>query len=148
MALADNELFSSGAGRGAEIRMRPNSEGGTTVGTLAAVSGAPTYPKGTPVAFNTSSGFWVAYTQGGNNGTGTIRGFIYDMEGVQTDASGQVQAVILIGGEVHRDDINTAAIRAVLPATAPTESELDAALGTAALRDAGIIVRGLAGAPK
>lgn len=249
MTLADNELFSSKAGRGAEIRMFPTKN---KVGTLAAQSAAPLLPKGTPLSWNASLGQWTVYTQPsdaaiytitanatpasagtfdlvidglvtelafdvaaaalqtavnallldagkpytvaavqtagtdlgdanavvtitfsenagaptvdldvsdltGNahvlgttdagtqlNGTNEIRGFLMTMEGVQTSATGEVHVVIMLEGEVHRDDINTAAIRAVLGG-APTEGELDTALKSQKLRDLSLHVRGLAG---
>lgn len=247
MTLASNELFSSGAGRGSEIRMvqRRNK-----VGTLAAQSGSPTLPKGTPLAWDTANSLWTVYTQpsdaaiytitadgtaasagtfdlvidglvvelafdvaaaalqtavnavladagksytvsaaattgtdlGDNsavititfgenagapsvavdvsdltgnvhvlaatdagtqlNGTNEIRGFLADVDGVATDASGEVQVVVMLEGDVHRDDINTTAIRAVLGGS-PSEAELDTALRAQSLRALGIHVRGL-----
>lgn len=53
---------------------------------------------------------------------------------------GKVQTV----GEIHRDDVNTATMRALLGGT-PTENNLDAALKRMSLRQAGIRIKGLAG---
>jgi len=50
----------------------------------------------------------------------------------------------MLEGEIHRDDVNTAAIRAVLGGSA-SEANVDTALKAQTLRDAGITVRGLAG---
>ncbi len=253
MALATNELFSSAAGRGAEIRLFPTK---SKVGTLAAQSGAPLLPKGTPLAYNRSSNLWTVYTQpsatvasytvtnasgtqtdggtfellidglgtvhqwdapvatvqtdinamlldagksytiavtgaahmgtdaqvttftfsegansptvaidGGGlldgavpepenyllavvaagtdlNGTDEIRGLLMDMEGIQSSAADEVQLVIMQEGEAHRDDLNTAAIRAVLGG-APTEGELDDALRDQKVRGLSLHIRGL-----
>lgn len=255
MALQANSLRSTAAGAGSEIRMVVKRN---KVGTLAAVSGAPLLPKGTPLAWNSSSSFWVPYTQpsdaaqytittaaatqtdggtflliidglateipwdataaelealvnatlldagkpwvisteatsgtdlGGDtvvtidlpeaagapsvqldssgildgavpepanyvlaavdagtqlNDTAQIRGFLQDVGGRQTSASEEVQIVVMLEGEVHRDDINTSAIRAVLPG-APSEGELDTALKSQKLRELSLHVRGLAG---
>lgn len=77
------------------------------------------------------------------NGSNKIRGFIQDVDGIQSSATEEVQMIVMLEGEVHRDDINTSAIRAVLPG-APSEAELDAALQSQALRDLSLHVRGLA----
>lgn len=76
------------------------------------------------------------------NGTNVIAGFVAHQK-VQTDASDDVQATIMLVGEVHRDDINTSTIRSALLGS-PSEGELDAALKASSLRDKGIHVRGLA----
>lgn len=257
MTLETNELFSSQAGRGAEIRLFPRQEGGLKVGTIAAQSGAPKLLKGLLMAYDTSAGFWTVYTQpsdtaiytitdqsggtdGGTfgvtidglhsthawnvtpaamqaellalladagkaytvactcteanlgvaaavmtltfsenagapsvdidtagltdggvaepanlvlaasdagtqlNGTDQIRGVLYTMEGVQTSATEEVQAVIMIEGELHRDDVNTAALRALMGGS-PSEGEVDTALRSQKLRDLSLHVRGLSG---
>ncbi len=263
MALSDNQLFASVAGRGSEIRMEVKTN---KVGTLAAVSGAPVLPKGCPLAFATSTGFWLPWTQpsdaavytltrdagagdGGtfllvidgeavvmdwdedtagvlaninavldgagagynvtvaNSGSGTdlgtsanvqtitfaeaagapdvvfdgdgltdggvieptgialaatdagtalsssnkIRGFLQDADpgvsviaGVQSDASDEIQIVVMLTGSVHRDDINTAAMLLALSGS-PSEAELDIALQDQDLLDKGLVVRGLSG---
>lgn len=60
-------------------------------------------------------------------------------------AAGEVISDVLIDGDVHRDDINTSTIRAVL-GQSPSEADLDAALKRLDVRKAGIKVQGLAGA--
>lgn len=77
-------------------------------------------------------------------GTDQIRGFVADVGGVQTSATGDVQAVIMLEGEIHRDDVNTEAIRDVLGGS-PSEGELDVALKSPRLRELSLHVRGLAG---
>lgn len=257
MALKDNELFSSAAGRGAEIRLFPREQGGLKVITIAAQSGAPTLLKGLALAYNRSTDLWTVYTQpddaasytltrdanegdGGlftltidglevtmdwdedtagvlaninavladaekdyvvavaNSGSGTdlgtsanvqtitfdesagaptvifdgsqltdggvveadgialaavdagtqitgtdeIRAFLYTMEGVVTSASEEVQATAMVNGEAHRDDINTAALRALMGGS-PSEAELDTALRSQKLRGINLDIRGL-----
>lgn len=141
MALNDNELFNTVPGKGAEIRMVVHRN---KVGTLAGQTDAPLLPKGTPLAWNTSTGMWTVFTQGGTNGTNAIRGFVQDAGGVQTHATNEVQVVVMLEGEIHRDDVNTAAIRAVLGGS-PSEANIDTALQSQTLRELGIHVRGLDG---
>jgi hypothetical protein len=250
MTLADNQLFSSTAGRGAEIRLFPRERGGLKVITIAAQSGAPILLKGLPLAYDRDAGLWTVYTQpsdaavytitangttatdgvfdlqidgldytfdhdvtaaametallalfidagkpytvavvattttlGTNDGvvtltfsenagaptvqvdmsditgnahvlaatdagtqitdgTAEIRSILYTMEGVQTSATEEVQAVAMVNGEAHRDDINTAALRALLGGS-PSEAELDTALRSQKLREINLDIRGL-----
>ena len=72
MALKDNELFSSVAGRGAEIRLFPREEGGLKVGTIAAQSGAPTLLKGLALAYDRDVDLWTVYTQPSDQAIYTI----------------------------------------------------------------------------
>ncbi len=111
--------------------------------TVAAAAGDPVYPPMTPMAYNTSSGYWVPFTQGGSNETNVIRAFV-GPAGCQASASGEVLAELILEGEVHRDDINTAAIRALLGGS-PSEANVDTALaaGDPSLRELGINVVGL-----
>src|SRR5690349_14515838 len=101
MALGTNELFDS-ASRGAHPRLEALA---TKVVHLEdnAGSAAVTLPIGTPLAYDTSTGQWCVYEDGGSNGRGTIRGFIYGTEQAdhQTD---DVLVVVLYRGRVHRDD--------------------------------------------
>ena len=250
MALKENQLFSSTAGRGAEIRLFPREQGGLKVITIAAQSGAPTLLKGLPLAYNRNTDLWTVYTQpsdpaihvltanatpatagtmkihidglvtehafdttavaaatainamlldagkpytiagvdtvatdlGDANhvatftfsenagapswdvdvgdltgnppalsttdagtqlyGTDEIRAILYTMEGVVTSATEEVQAVAMVNGEAHRDDINTAALRALLGGS-PSEAELDTALRSQKLRGINLDIRGL-----
>jgi hypothetical protein len=139
MALGSNELFSS-ASRGAHPRLNATR---TKVVRLEDNAGSVpvTLKMGLPLAFDTSSSQWCVYEQGGSNGRGTIRGFVYGTE--QTDdETDDVLVVVLYEGEVHRDDINTSAIRAQC-AGSPSEANIDAALRVRGLRDMGIHVVGL-----
>lgn len=143
MALGSNELFDS-ASRGAHPRLEALA---TKVVHLEdnAGSAAVTLPIGTPLAYDTSTSQWCVYEDGGSNGRGTIRGFIYGTEQADHN-SDDVLVVVLYRGRVHRDDVNTAAIRAVLGGSGGTsEAELDIALKVRGLRDMGIDVVGLAG---
>lgn len=76
------------------------------------------------------------------NGENEVRGVLYTMEGVVTSASEEVQAVIMIEGELHRDDVNTTALRALMGGS-PSEAEVDTALQSQALRALSLHVRGL-----
>lgn len=138
MALQARELFAGPTNIGATPRMSANR---LMVVKLAA--GTALLPVGTPLARNSSTGFWVPFTQGGMNDTANIRAFVYDSS-VQLLAGGEVMGVALIEGEVYEADVNTAAIRAVLGGS-PTEGNVQTALagGTPTLRELGIIVRGL-----
>lgn len=77
-------------------------------------------------------------------GTNEIVGIVADVDGVATSASGEVQFLLGYEVEFHRDDINTATIRAVLGGS-PSANELDTALRSPELRKLGIRVRGLSG---
>lgn len=76
------------------------------------------------------------------NSSNVIAGFIAH-DTVQLDDTFEVLGVVMLAGEVHRDDINTALIRAQLVGS-PSEAELDIALKSAELRKRGLTVRGLA----
>lgn len=143
MALGDNELFDS-ADRGAHPRLEALA---TRVVHLEDNAGsAPVeLPIGTPLCFDTSTSQWCVYEDAGANGRGTIRGFLYGTA-QSDDNTDDVLAVVLYRGRVHRDDVNTAAIRAVLGGAGGTsEAELDVALKVRGLRDMGIDIVGLAG---
>ncbi len=141
MALGSNELFDS-ASRGAHPRLNALR---TKVVHLEDNAGSvpATLVIGTPLAFDTSTSQWCVYEQAGANGRGTIRGFVYGTDQVD-DETDDVLIVALYRGEVHRDDINTAAIRALCGGS-PSEANIDAALSVRGLRDMGIDVVGLAG---
>lgn len=86
----------------------------------------------------------LAATDAGTDllGAEKIRAFLAHQD-VQLSATDEVQGTIMLEGEVHRDDINTAAIRALCSGS-PSEAELDVALKDQGLRDLSIHVRGLA----
>lgn len=143
MALGTNELFSD-ASRGAHPRLEALA---TKVVHLEDNAGAAPVelPIGTPLAFDTSTSQWCVYEDAGANGRGTIRGFVYGTA-QSDDETDDVLVVVLYRGRVHRDDVNTAAIRAVLGGAGGTsEAELDIALKVRGLRDMGIDIVGLAG---
>jgi hypothetical protein len=76
------------------------------------------------------------------NGTNVIAGFLCHQE-ASVGIADDVQITVMLAGEVHRDDINTTAIRSACLGS-PSEAELDAALKAVSLREKGITVRGLA----
>lgn len=110
--------------------------------TFAEAAGAPTVA--IDVTDLSGNAHVLAASDAGTalNGTNVIAGFVAH-QSVTADATDDVQATVMLAGEVHRDDINTSAIRAVLGGS-PSEGELDTALKASSLRDKGITVRGLA----
>lgn len=100
MALQTNEKVSSVTSIPATKRVWPTV---IQPKTLAAVSGAPTLAILTPLAFNTSTGFWVVWTSGGANGTGSIAGFLN--EETVTSATLETLVNVILGGEIHYEDI-------------------------------------------
>jgi hypothetical protein len=146
MALETRELYEAGPTHFDQLRLQPD-EGGIMPKTFAEVAGGAVYAHGTPVAQDTTTGLWVAFTQGGSNGTNSISGFVFEpIEGltVNDTGDGEVIANVLLAGRVHRDDVNTTAIRATLPA-ATSEAQLDTALKSVVLRERNIVVEGLPG---
>lgn len=102
MAYATHELFDDSSDdinpskRVAPTSLRPV--------TFAAVGTAPTYAKGTPVAFDTAVGKWKVWTSGGANGTGTIGGFIWPDDATM-DAADDTLVVVMLKGEIHYKDV-------------------------------------------
>ena len=147
MALGTNELYVD-ATQGPWPRIIP-SDGGIQPKAFDAVTGGLTIPAQTPVlvVHNTSTGFWELYTQGGANGTALIKGFLYEHEETTLDDAGvgntETLLNVMFAGTIHRDDINTAAILALLGGS-PTEGNLDTAL--AALDPGTFIIQGLGSA--
>jgi hypothetical protein len=128
MATNQPELFSSAAGVGSGLRALAE----TTQPRLFA-TGSGTLAKLTPVAFNTSTLQWVPFDEGGSNGTGTIRGFVWP-DAVVLDGSDEVIGNIMLAGKVHFDD---------LPVRTTVDANGTAAGWNAALRaaqDYGLIV--------
>lgn len=143
MALETNELYATKAQKDFP-RLVPGPDG-VLPKLFKAVSGGKLLPNGTPVAKATAGNVWEAYDQGGSGtGTNVVMGILFEREGLQVNDSGvsntEKMGNVLLFGTIHRDDVNTAAIRAVLSGS-PSEANLDAAL--AALRDKGIMVQGL-----
>lgn len=132
MAYANNELF-VGTTRNDFPRVKATY---VAPKTFAPVGGKPSYACLTPVSFNTATKKWVVWTNGGANGTGTIKGFVY-VDGVDLDDTDDVIGNVMLAGEIHRDDV-------VLP-TGELQANLDAALIASNLRAVGIQVQGLAG---
>ena len=146
MAQNENELLSAANTRVATPRITPD-QFGTKVCPVKAdddFTVARLLPIGTPMA--AVMGVWQPFDQAGMAGEALIRGFIWD-HAVQMDGTDEVLAVIMIGGEAHRDDVNTAPIRAVCGTEGdnPTANEMDTALrgGDPSLRELNIRVTGL-----
>lgn len=115
MALETNELYSTNTA-GPTLRYQVAQDRQQAV-TIAAISGAPVLERLTPMAFNSTSKQWVPWTTGvtSPNYVGVIRGFLIsgnlDDEGddfndvVQTSATDEVLGVIMLGGQLHIDDV-------------------------------------------
>jgi len=141
MALNTNELYSDNTNTD-RIRIQPHADG-VAVCTVDGISGAPTLLQGLPMGQITATGLWVPWDVDAVDGSQIIAGFIWDHDGVATHATNEVQCNMMKAGVIHRDDVNTATMRALLPNT-PTEGELDTALKATTLRQFGLIVQGLA----
>jgi len=127
MALNPNELFSS-----ASVAALKRVEA-KTIQPKTFASGSGTLAALTPVAFNTSTGFWVVWTNGGANGTGTIKGFVWP-DAVVLDSDEEVLGNVLLEGKIHYADI-------ALP-DGETAANLKGALRDGP-RSLGIIIQGL-----
>lgn len=127
MALNPNELFASNT---VSALKRVEAK---TIQPKTFASGSGTLAQLTPIAFNTSTGFWVPWTDGGANGTGTISGFVWPDE-VVLDSDDEVMGNVLLEGKVHYDDI-------ALP-SGETEANLKTALRDGP-RGLGLIIQGL-----
>jgi hypothetical protein len=138
MALQTRELFGGPTPQAVKPRLWAEK-----LMVLKLAAGTALLPVGTPLAKNSSTGFWVPFTQGGMNDTANIRAFLYESE-AQLVAGGEILCVGLVSGEVYEADVNTAAIRAVLGGS-PSEANVQTALvaGTPTLRELDIFVRGL-----
>jgi hypothetical protein len=112
--------------------------------TLASSAGAEVLKGLTPMAFDSSAGFWVAWTHGGSNGTDVIRGFLdpYSTKehegqaGFQLSASDELIANIITEGMFPYSAIS-------LPA-GETSGNLEAALRDPAKRGDLLRINGLA----
>lgn len=75
-----------------------------TVQPKTFATGSVTLPALTPVAYNTSSGKWVVWTNSGSNGTGTISGFVWP-DAVVLSSSGDVLGNVMLEGKINFNDI-------------------------------------------
>lgn len=99
MAFTANELLSQDGDFVQQLRARADH-----IQPKTFASGSGTLERLTPVAFNTSSTKWVVWTNGGSNGTGTIKGFIWP-DPVVLSASGEVLGNVMTAGLIHFADI-------------------------------------------
>lgn len=147
MTLATNEQYATES-QGPFPRLVPAPDS-VVPRAFKAVAGGATLLNGTPVVRSTATGLWGVYVQGGANGTGTIKGFIYmpgtdDIKINDSAVSDTEQLLsVMIRGTLHQDDVNTAAIRALL-GSSPTEANIKTALG--ALPPGSFVVQGLGSA--
>lgn len=128
MAYAENNLLSQDSAFPQQLRAFSTQTQPKTFG-----SGSGTLERLTPVAYNTSTNKWTVWTDGGANGTGDIRGFIWP-DAVDLDADDDVLAQVMLAGRVHYEDI-------VLP-YGEAEADLKAALRSGP-RELGLIIEGL-----
>lgn len=101
MAFATNQKYTENNNVNPTISIAPTK---TPVGRLLAVSPAETYPRGTPMAFDTSNVGWVVWTDSGANGTGTIKGFMNE-DTITTDTADNKVASIMTEGRILHDDV-------------------------------------------
>jgi hypothetical protein len=144
MALETNELYNSNT-QGDQIRIFPE-QNGVAPKDFAAVSGGALLLAGTPVVIHTTSLLWGVYDQGATAGQGIVGGILMDDTEINDSGVSDTETLanVMILGKLHRDDINTAAIRALLTGS-PSEAQLDVALQAPTMRQKGLIVEGLAG---
>lgn len=131
MALADNELLVTTTDV-FPVRSRVRVDEERTV-VFANSAGAELLAKLTPIAYNTSTGKYVVWTNGGVNGTGTIVCFV-GMTAVQLDATDDVNGGVIWKGEIDYRDV-------VLP-SGELQANLEAELKTNTLRLRGITIVG------
>lgn len=130
MALKKNELFSK-VDRSAALRCFPTV---VKPKKFAADVGEAKLAPLTMVAYDTSTNNWKPWTDGGSDGTGTLKGLVWP-DAIQLDATDEVLGHVMIEGRVHRDDV---------PLNGESQVDVDAELASAA-RLLGIHVEGLAG---
>lgn len=154
--LSKINLALAGDGKAHYVVTVANSGAGTDLGTntnvqtitFAEAAGAPqVLYDGSGLldaAVPEPTGIALGITDAGTalNGTNEIRGFLADVNDVVTSATEETQALAMIEGEIHRDDVNTAAMLLLLVGS-PSESELDTALRATAVRERNLTIRGL-----
>ena len=93
------------------------------------VAGAPTLPVGTPLVENAGGGYdkWTQVA------ALPIVAFVHPLP-VTVDAVGEVLGVVMIAGDLHRDDV---------PLGGETQGNLDTALKASTLRTRDLLVQGL-----
>lgn len=127
VAYGTNEQYASST-QGKRLRVQP-----TVIQPKTFAAGSGTLAPLTPVAYNTSTNKWVVWTNGGANGTGTIKGFV-GLDAVVLDAANEVLGNVILGGIIHYEDI-------VLP-SGESAGNLKTAL-TGTVRQLGFTVQGL-----
>jgi hypothetical protein len=129
MALNPNELFSTATGQ------TPTRTIAHRVGTKVFASGSGTLAVNAPVAFNTSTGFWVPWDADGSNGAALLKGLVFP-DPIVLDSDEEVIGQVLLEGIVHLDDVQAA--------TSELDADILAELQAEA-RLLGIHVQGAAG---
>lgn len=105
----------------------------TSVQPKPFAAGATALARFTAVARNTATGLWVPAVQGGANGTGQIDGFV-DQNGAPRHAADETQANVILGGEIHLDEIPFAVFG--------TLAQLKTALTASGIRQKGFTIKG------
>lgn len=127
MALATNELFSSGDAQDPTPRVWPKQQAVKTIETDGA---GATFAALTPLTYTDADDEWTIWV---DEDTAKVDGFLVNE--TTLDDTGEVLAEVILECEIHVDDIPVPA--------GETESILLAALRTKATRDGGIFVKGL-----
>lgn len=127
MALNPNELFSSNS---------PVSTSRTEAHRVKVCKfgqGTGTLPINAPVAFNTSTGFFVPWDADGANGAALLKGIVFP-DPIVLDSDEEVLGQVMFEGIVHADDVKAA--------TSEADADVEAELRAEA-RLLGIHVQGL-----
>ncbi len=128
MAYDPNQLFGTYSGLPALKRVIAK-----TIQPKTFAAGTGTLAKLTPVVYNTSTNQWTVWANGGANGTGTIKGFVWP-DPITLVSDKEVIGNVLIEGKIHFDDI-------ALP-TGQTAANLKTACRSGP-RDLGLFIQGL-----
>lgn len=107
------------------------------VKTFGEVVTEESLPVLTPVARNSSTGFWVPWDANGSNATDTMLGLVWP-EAITLSEDGEVQGSVMLAGKVHYEDILAAVEERAVEVEADLATELKAGP-----RDLGILVYGL-----
>lgn len=134
MAIEPTNLISS-TSLPSQLRIYADPDG-LDVATFINVAGAPLLEKGTPVAYDTNLGGWVAFEHGGSDDRDVMRGVVWP-DTIQLHATNEVQGQIMHHGMVHVDDLQP-------PTGGSTLAQIKGVIVNPAKRAPGLKVQGLA----
>lgn len=105
--------------------------------TFGSVMTEETLPVLTPVARNSSTGFWAPWDANGSNATDAMKGLVWP-EPLTLSEDGEVQGSVMMAGKAHYDDILKAVEDRAVEVAADLATELKSGP-----RELGILVYGL-----